>query len=452
MTSASYDTAPAGGATALPYPAAESRSAALYNRARAVLPSGNSRATVFFKPYPLYAVSGAGCMVTDADGVARIDFLNNYTSLIHGHGHPAVLAAARAQIETITAVGLPTESEIDLAELLVDRLAGVDQVRFANSGTEAVMMAIKAARAYTGRPAIAKVEGAYHGAYDFAEVSQISLPTNWGAADHPASARAYHGQPQSVLDEVVVLPWNDVAASRALLEANAARLAGVLIDPMPSRVALSKIDPDYLDMLRSFTAKSGALFILDEVFNLRMGYRGAQGELGFQPDITAMGKIIGGGFPVGAIGGKAAVMSVFNFDEGRPRISHGGTYNANPVTMAAGRAAMETMTPEAFARLAVLGESLRDGLRAALHDANVPGQVSGDASLAMLSLNETPIRTYRDLVGAARHGERQVAIQQRLLNRGILTSPALMFALSTAMGEAEIDHVVAEIRGTLREG
>ncbi len=432
------------------YPDDNSRSAALHRRARGVLPSGNSRATVFFKPYPVYAVSGTGCRVTDVDGVERIDFINNYSSLIHGHNPPPVRDAVLAQLGRLTAVGLPTESEIDLAELLVTRLAGVDQVRFANSGTEAVMLAIKAARAYTGRPKIAKVEGAYHGGYDFAEVSQAALPDSWGLADKPASVANYHGQPQSVLDEVIVLPWNDIAASRALLEAHAGALAGVLIDPLPSRVGFVPIDPGYLTMLREVCARIGALIILDEGYNLRLSYHGAQGKLGFAPDLTALGKIIGGGFPVGAVGGSQAVMSVFNFDEGRPRVSHGGTYNANPVTMVAGVKTMQMLTPGEFARLGKLGRRLRDGLRAALRDTGRTGQVMGDESFALLSLSDHPIRNYRDLVYAAQFGGEQAKIHAFLMNAGILTSPSLLFTLSTPMGEAEVDHLLEQVRTALR--
>ncbi|MBQ1542219.1 aspartate aminotransferase family protein [Caulobacter sp. CCUG 60055] len=432
------------------YPDSASRSAQLHQRARRVMPSGNSRQTIFFKPYPVYARSGEGCRVVDEDGVERIDFLNNYTALIHGHRHPEVMAAARAQLDRLTAVALPTEAEIALAELLVDRLEGVEQVRFANSGTEAVMMAIKAARAYTGRPRIAKIEGAYHGGYDHAEVSQAATPAAWGPADRPASVANYKGQPKGVLDDVVVLPWNDVEASRALLEAHGADLAAVLIDPIPSRLGLVPISEAYLAMLRETARKLGALFILDEVYCLRLGYRGAQGRLGFAPDLTAMAKIIGGGFPVGAVGGKAEVMAVFGFDDGPPRVPHGGTYNANPVTMAAGLAAMRLLTPEAFARLGALGDRLRSGLRECLKITGRDGQVQGAESLTMLSLSDRPFGTYRDTAYAVRFGEPQAAVHRSLMNRGVLTSPSLLFNLSTPMVEADVDFTLEQVLAALK--
>ena len=434
---------------ALSWPDDASRSAALYQRARAVMPSGSSRLTIFFKPYPVYAASGEGAYVTDVDGVRRADFINNYSSLIHGHRPPQVMAAVTEQLGKLTAVGLPTESEIALAELLAERLAGVDQVRYANSGTEAVMMAIKAARAFTGRPKIAKVEGAYHGGYDHAEVSQTALPDGWGDPAAPTPTPTYAGQPKGVLEDVVVLPWNDVTASRALLEAHAGELAAVLIDPLPSRVGFVPIAPDYLAMLREVSAKAGALLILDEVYNLRLGYHGAQGKFGVVPDLTTLGKIIGGGFPVGAVGGRAEVMSVFGFDAGRPRVPHGGTYNANPVTMTAGLTTLQMLPPQAFTRLAALGERLREGLRRTLADRGLAGQVTGDESFAMLSLSDRPIRTYRDLVYAAGFAEAQAKVHAVLMNRGILTSPSLVFTLSTPMDEALVDQVVTEVGAAL---
>jgi glutamate-1-semialdehyde 2,1-aminomutase len=444
------DSAPAFGGVNHPlFPDDASASAALYRRARRVLPSGNTRQTVFFKPYPLYAAWGAGCRVTDVDGVERLDFVNNYSSLIHGHGQPAVMAAAHAQLDRLAAVGMPTASEIDLAELLAERLPYVDQVRFANSGTEAVMLAIKAARAFTGRPKIAKIEGAYHGGYDVAEVSLAATPDDWGDPERPNSVATSHGAPAGMLADVIVLPWNDVSAARALIEAHAGDLAGVLIDPLPSRIAYAAIDPTFLAMLRETTARIGALLIFDEVYNLRLGYHGAQGRFGAAPDLTALGKIIGGGFPVGAVGGSAEVMSVFAFDDGPPLVPHGGTYNGNPMSMVAGLETLRLMTPAAFDRLEALGDRLREGLGAALKDTGVAGHVAGLGSFAILTLGETPVRDYRSLITAAPPPECLAGLHRSLVNRGVLASPALGFTLSTPMGEDEIDFAVEQVRGAL---
>ncbi|HET9017939.1 MAG TPA: aminotransferase class III-fold pyridoxal phosphate-dependent enzyme, partial [Acetobacteraceae bacterium] len=200
----------------LSYPEGAPNSRALHERAKRVLPGGNTRTTVYMHPFPLYAVRGAGCRIWDADGVARIDCINNFTSLIHGHAHPALVEAAASQLALGTAFAMPTESEIALAELLAGRVPQVDQLRFCNSGTEAVMMAIKAARAFTGRPRIAKVEGAYHGTYDYAEVSLNSTPQDWGG-NRPNATPTAHGTPESVLAEVVPIPFNNPAAAASLI-------------------------------------------------------------------------------------------------------------------------------------------------------------------------------------------------------------------------------------------
>ena len=189
--------------------AENSRSAKLYQRGCRVMPGGVSRNTVLRSPHPLYAERGEGCYVTDIEGVKRIDFANNMASLIHGHAHPAVVAAVTAQLQKGTAFTLATEAEVLYAEHLCSRNPGFDKIRFVNSGTEAVMSCLKAARAYTGRPKIAKVEGAYHGLYDYAEVSQTAAPSNWGDANKPASVPVAQGTPASALNDVIIIPFND---------------------------------------------------------------------------------------------------------------------------------------------------------------------------------------------------------------------------------------------------
>src|SRR6266581_4406303 len=220
------------------YPDSKSRSQQLYDRALASLPGGNRRTTVFMKPYPIYAARGEGCRVWDVDGNEYIDCINNFTSLIHGHAHPSLVEAATQQLALGSAFGQPTESEIDLAELLASRLPAVEQVRFANSGTEAVMMALKAARAFTGRPKIAKCEGAYHGSYDYAEVSLDPTPEAWGR-NAPVSVAYAKGTPENVLSDVVTIPFNDAEAAVSLIREHGPELACVLVDPMPNRAGLA---------------------------------------------------------------------------------------------------------------------------------------------------------------------------------------------------------------------
>ena len=322
-----------------------SKSAALFAQAQGVMPGGNTRTTVYMAPYPPYAASGDGCWITDVEGDRRLDCLNNYTALIHGHAHAAIVEAATRRLALGSSFPLPTPEEVELATLLCERLPSAERVRFTNSGSEAVMMAIKGARAWTGRPKIAKFEGAYHGSYDYAEVSLGSTPENWGALAAPASTAYSRGVPPAVLEDVVVLPFNHAELAVARIEREAKHLAAVVVDPIPNRVGLIPAQRDFLRALRDVTAAHGIALIFDEVISFRVGYQGAQGVFGVTPDLTTLGKIIGGGFPVGAVAGRADVMAVFDPTGGKPAAPHGGTFNANPVTMAAGLAGMRLLTP-----------------------------------------------------------------------------------------------------------
>ncbi len=433
------------------YPDLNSGSARMFERAKHALPGGNSRHGVFLSPYPLYAVRGEGCRVTDVDGTSRIDCVNNWSSLIHGHSNRAIVAAVQVQAARLMAVGMPTESEIELAELLVERLPGVERVRFSNSGSEGVLFAVRAARAFTGRAKIAKVEGAYHGNIDAVEVSVAPSGAQWGAPHAPASAPATEGIPPGVLDDTVVLPFNDVQSSEARLREHAASLAAVVLDPVVSRMGLVAATPEYLRMVRAVTRELGILLIFDEVFSFRLGYQGIQGEVGVTPDLTALGKIIGGGLPVGATGGRADVMAVF--DQTRPplRVEHGGTYNANPMTMAAGLACMQQMTPAMYAHLADLGDRLRRGLSDAFDATGIPGQVRGQGSLAAIGFGEQLARNYRELRMGDVERRAITRVHRYLLNHGVQIVPYGMFILSTPMSHDDIDFIVDQTAAALAD-
>jgi glutamate-1-semialdehyde 2,1-aminomutase len=432
------------------YARLDSASARLWQRAQEVMPGGNTRTTVFVAPRPIYAAEGEGCWLTDVDGDRRLDLINNYTSLIHGHAHPAVTEAAARRLSRGASFALPTPEEIDLATLLSERVSGVERVRFTNSGSEAVMVAIKAARAFTGRPRIAKFEGAYHGSYDWAEVSLGSSPAEWGPLEAPASIPYSKGTPPSVLEEVVVLPFNHARLAAARIEREAKTLAAVILDPVPNRVGLMPARAEFLAAMREVTAAHGILLIFDEVISFRIGYRGAQGVFGIQPDLTTFGKIIGGGFPVGAVGGRADVMAVFDPREGKPRVPHGGTVNANPVTMAAGLAAMRLMDEAAYARLDEMGEKLRSGFRACLERAGVPGAITGLGSLFRIHPGERAFVDYRSTVTDDIERKRLDQIFRALLDRGVLISPTGLGCLSTAVTESEIEYFLEVVNSCVK--
>ncbi len=421
------------------YPDSTSRSAQLHARASKVMAGGSTRLTTWQSPYPLYAVSGSGCRITDADGVERIDFLNNYMTLIHGHAHPEIVAAVQAQAACGMSFAMPTESEILLAETLCDRVESFDQIRFCNSGSEAVMVAVKAARAHNGRPMIAKCEGAYHGMFDPVEVSHDATPENWGEIDAPARTPYTRGLPENVLRDVVIIPHNDVARARRLIERHASQLAAVIVDPLPPRVGFIPATQEYLKMVRELCTRHDIVMISDEVASFRIDYHGPQHVHGFEADLTTMGKIIGGGMPVGAVAGKRDFMAVFDPTHGRPLASHGGTFNSNPMTMAAGYAAMKMMTPDAFRRLGVLGMRLAEGLRSAFRSANMEGQVTGAGSLWKIHMNNRQFTDYRSVHAMPPEKAKLITLYKHLLNAGYVMGPTGLLALSTAMGESEID-------------
>ena len=425
-----------------------SASAQLFERASRVIPGGTSKANLHVRPHPFYLAEGQGCRVTDVDGVERLDAINNFTALIHGHAFPPIVDAVTRRLARGSAFSASTPDEIALAELLVERVPGLERIRFGNSGTEAVMMAIKAARSYTGRDRIAKFEGAYHGYYDDVQVSFSSRPDNWGPDDSPASVPSSGGIPKHRVLETLVLPWNDRDACERLLARHRNELAAVLVDPLSNRMGFIPPASGFLAFLRQLTRAHGILLIYDEVISFRVSYQGAQGRYGGDPDLTAFGKIMGGGFPIGATGGRAEVMEVFDPGTRGPRIASGGTFSANPVSMTAGLAAMQAMTPAAFDRLETLGARARARLGDAFRAAGVAGQVTGDGSLFRLLFTERPLESYRDLNQPAEG--RMELLFHALLDAGVLLHTSGLGCLSTPMGEAEIEELASALERALR--
>lgn len=378
-------------------------SSALYRRAVEVLPGGTTRSTVFVPPHPPYAARGIGAEVIDANDHVAVDCNNNYTSLIHGHAD----AKMRDVIATVaaegTAFGLPTSYEVEMAETLRERTGGIEHWRFCNSGTEAVMMAIRAARAHTGRDVIVRFDGSYHGTSD--------------AVVTPTAA----GVPRALQDTVVEVPQGDIEALERVLISNRDRVAAVLIDLMPNRAGLNPATPQYVSCLAELTRRHGALFVVDEVITFRLEYGGLHTRYGIQPDLVTLGKVIGGGFPVGAVGGRAEVLASFNPLAFNPlaggEVSWGGTFSANPMTMAAGLHALQRYTPEAVAELNARG----DALRRRLNDAGIAA--NGDGSLIRLMLSDPAAQWWA------------------LYRAGVLAGTNGLLALSTAMTDRHIDTV-----------
>ena len=422
------------------YASKTSRSRALHEEAVAVMPGGNSRTTTFFDPYPFYFQRGQGAHIWDVDGTERVDFNNNYTSLVLGHATPDVVKAVQAAAESGLSFPGPTEHEIRLAEMLVRRVPSVESLRFTNSGTEATMNAVRLARAFTGRPKLAKFEGAFHGTHDWVMVSVSGDTKAWGNRRRPKPVAWSDGIPPAVLKHTVVLPWNDPEACEEILAKEASSIAAVIVDPFMCNAGLLPPIDGFLSKLREVTERHGILMILDEVISFRTAWGGAQERLGVRPDLTTFGKVIGGGLPVGAFGGRRDVMAYYDPRKGGARISQGGTFNANPVTMAAGVATLNALTPEAYTRLDVLGDRLRGAVTRLLGNMRRRAQVSGVGSLFWLHWTSETLTDYRST--KAKDVEMPLRVFMGMLNEGILVTPRGLGACSLAMGDEEVDRFV----------
>lgn len=422
------------------------RSQAAFLRERKVVPGGSMRAASWFQPHPPYAARGEGCWVVDIDGRRVLDCANNFFSLIHGHAFAPVLDAVRDAMAKGTAFGLPTEGEILLAEALAARSPRMEQTRFCNSGTEAVLAALKGARGLTGRERIAKFEGCYHGAYDWIEVSLDPNPANWDDENgNPASVRSSVGTPESVLRETVILPYDDPQRCADILRREGPTLAAVIIDPHASRAGAVPMSRETAAVVQDACRRDGIILIADEVISFRLSYEGASPLFGLEPDIITTAKIIGGGLPVGAVSGPADRMAVFDHSAGKPRVSMGGTFSANPLSMAAGLASLEHYSRSAVDRLNAMGDRLRAELRQGFAREGIAATVTGMGSLFRLHLGPQEVKGYRSAYTNAETNQLLRGIHLAMLEEDVLLTPNCSGALSTPMTEADVLSVADKL-------
>jgi len=397
-------------------------SAALFERASASLPGGSTRTTIYSAPYPPYMTQGEGIRTWDVDGNEYRDFLGNYTSLILGHAHPAVVAAVEAQVRRGSAFAAPTETEIELAEEIRRHLPSIELIRFTNSGTEATMFALRAARALTGRPLVARFEHAYHGTHDTAVA--------WTP-----------GVPEAVSSLVIELPWADPEGVERAIAGRERDLAAVIIEPVQGAGGVRAAPPEFLRFLRELTTRIGALLVFDEVIAFRIGPNGAQGRLGgVRPDLTTMGKIIGGGYASGGFGGRADVMRQFDARRAGSLV-HGGTFNGNPVAAAAGLATLRHMTPERYDELERLADRLRSRIADGIARDHLDARVDGVASIFQV-FPGTSLQPPDGLSPDA-------AMFLGLLLDGFHLAPRGMGALATPTTERDVDDLATAVLGRL---
>ena len=377
----------------------------------------------------------------DVDGHKYVDFVNHHTGQILGHGHPDVMDAVKRQIDRGIAISAPMGHEKDLCAEMCKRVKSLDRIRFVNSGTEATLHAIRLARGSSGKPKIAKFEGGYHGSHDAVEISVAPPIEKAGPADAPIPVAQTAGMSPCALEEIVILPYANLDAVARIIAANKDELACVIMDPKAGILQISK---EFVQAVREIAKKHGIIFIFDEIVGFRTGPGGAQEHFGVEPDLTCYGKIVGGGFPVGAFGGRADLMDLF--DPSQPQgFGQSGTYSANPVTMAAGLAMLRALTPAAYDHLNDLSKRLKDGLNEMFARKGIDGVAVTLGSVFSFYFTEVKeLTSYRSL--AKNDTEMTHKVFLSLLEQGYYLSFGLgMCAICLPTEASHIDGLIEAI-------
>ncbi|MDP6778372.1 MAG: aspartate aminotransferase family protein, partial [Candidatus Latescibacteria bacterium] len=412
------------------------------------LPGGNTRTGVYYPPFPIYAERGEGVHLIDLDGHRLLDFVNNNTALILGHAHPAVVEALQNQIAGGTGFSRPLPLEVELAELLRARMPSLERLRFASSGTEAVLNALRVARAFTGRNKVAKFEGAYHGVDEYAMVSFVPpVGPELGPPDRPRPYPSSAGITPAAVDQVIILPFNDPDACEAIISEHADDLAAVIVDPLSTGAGMTLPADGFLAKLREIADRAGVLLIFDEIISFRVARGGAQERFGVRPDLACMGKVVAGGTPGSVFGGRADVMAQYDPATGDPGIQQSGTYNANPIAMVAGLTTLRLLTPEAYEKLDAITQRLGSELESVFAEADLVAQVTTVGSLFRVHFLPGRPRNYREAAREDASIHRWLFFA--LLARGVYWKQG--GNVSLPMEDAHIDQLISAIRSALGE-
>lgn len=418
-----------------------------FEKAKKYLAGGETRTVSYYPPYPLTIESGKGYRLTDADGNRYYDFLNNYTSLIHGHANEKITNAISDAAKKGTAAPAGIEEQVKLAELLCERVPCVDSVRFCNSGTEATLFAVRAAKVFTGKNGIVKMLGGYHGTTDMMEYN-VSPPVM--DYEHPEKMLIpkpdIRGVSDKLAEEMYIVPYNDLAAAEKVLSEYADDIAGVIVEPFLGAGGVIPAKKEYLEGLRTLTEKYHVLLIFDEVQALRLSEGGAQKMYGVTPDIAAFGKIIGGGLPVGAVGGRREIMEVFHAT-GKDPVTQSGTFNGNRATMAAGCAALIQYKQADCDRLEQLAIRLQTKLEDAIKAVGMEGCVTRIGSLMNYHFIKGVPRNYTEVT--LENKDLCKIVHLEMLKRGIFLAPRGLIVLSTPMDGTVIDTCADAFRDSL---
>lgn len=408
------------------------KSERLMYTASSIIPGGVNSPVRSFKAVggqPLFVERGEGSHIIDADGNEFIDYVCSWGPLILGHAHPEVLEEVREALVRGTSFGAPTAAEVELARKIVEAMPAVEMVRMVNSGTEAVMSALRLARAFTGRSKVVKCEGCYHGHVDGMLVKAGSGAATLGVPDSPGVPKAYAG-------ETLTAPYNDLEAITGLLESRGSEVAAVIVEPVAGNMGVVAPQPGYLEGLREATSKCGALLVFDEVITgFRVAYGGAQELYGVRPDLTCLGKIIGGGFPVGAYGGRKEIMEML---APLGPTYQAGTLSGNPVAMTAGAVTLEVLSRRGtYDILEEMGAALQAGLADAAQAAGVPVTINRVGSMLTLFFTDGPVANFADAKRA--DTTRYARFFHGMLERGLYLPPSQFEAMFLSLAHSGLD-------------
>ncbi len=427
------------------YTAKTPASRRMSERARQSLPAGVVANVKYFAPYPLFMQRAGGSHLWDVDGNEYIDYCLAFGPLILGHGHPAVVKAVSDSFATMgtTIFGTPNELEIRYAEKLMSMLPIAGKIRLTNSGSEATYLALQLGRAATGKPAIARFEGHYHGWYYEGVISNSPGASEYGNPSRPATVAGSRGTPASILQDTLVLPFNDLDACETLLTANRERVGTVIVEPSPR--AFYYTDPAFLAGLRALTQKLDMVLIFDEVMSgFRAGPQGATGIFGVTPDLITLGKIIGGGFPIGAVAGRSELLDLASPLAGGGSVFHSGTFNGAVQVLAAGLATLNILSDESQVRsFFETTEWFKGEIRKLLVRHGVRGHVAGLGANFGVIMSEMPIRNYRDV--ARENGPMREAFDFACLTEGIYVHPHKPFYTSLVHTPQDYEETLAKL-------
>ncbi|MCE7745704.1 MAG: aspartate aminotransferase family protein, partial [Candidatus Heimdallarchaeota archaeon] len=420
------------------------KSKKLFEKALKYLPGGGTRNIAYFPPYPFFIDRGEGYYLYDVDGNQYLDVQNNMTVLLHGHGHPKITEALEKQAKRGTAHSAPLESQYKLAKILCDRVPSIEEIRFCNSGTEATMFTIRAARGFTGKRGIIKAEGGYHGSHDYV---MINMDPDLTAEGMPTPT-VERGISETLLKDVFVVPFNDLAAVEKIMKRHHRKIAAFILEPVMGYGGAAEATLEYMKGLRELCTKYDILLIFDEVITLRVAKGGIQEMVGVIPDLTALGKTIGGGLPIGAFGGRREIMEQFSPLK-KGYIMHSGTFSGNALSMVAGIAALELYDEAAIKKLDVLGLRLREGLKKIMAELDVKCNVGGIQSIAFIQFPDgVPMNKQQVVFNTIPFLELSEYLQVALALQGlyVISRGVTGFMLSTIMDEAIVDEILVRFR------